>query len=285
MSSNTGGKHRVTTPGGSKASFLRWAASLLALSGLALGTAKAAEYKVTLEPAYPPEASAQIYQPLLDYLTAETGHRFVAVTPRNYNFHWRDLRQNEPTDFAFEEAHFTDYRAQRFGFRPLARLAEPTVYSLVALPQTAEQGLDSLIGKPLISMTSPSLGYALVSEMFSNPIAQPDIRSEAASWRDGVEMIFGGEADAAMVPRFIAVLYPNLQVMQTTREFPGAAFSASPNVPQEVVDAVRTALLKLHENPSAYEVLVEIGSTRFQPASVDDYRGSQDVLKGFFGYQ
>lgn len=285
MSSNTGGKHRVTTPGGSKASFLKRAASLLVLSGLALGTAKAAEYKVTLEPAYPPEASAQIYQPLLDYLTAETGHRFVAVTPRNYNFHWRDLRQNEPTDFAFEEAHFTDYRAQRFGFRPLARLAEPTVYSLVALPQTAEQGLDSLIGKPLISMTSPSLGYALVSEMFSNPIAQPDIRSEAASWRDGVEMIFGGEADAAMVPRFIAVLYPNLQVMQTTREFPGAAFSASPNVPQEVVDAVRSALLKLHENPSAYEVLVEIGSTRFQPASVDDYRGSRDVLKGFFGYQ
>jgi ABC-type phosphate/phosphonate transport system substrate-binding protein len=88
-----------------------------------------------------------------------------------------------------------------------------------------------------------------------------------------------------MVPRFIAELYPNLQVMQTTRDFPGMAFSAAPGVPEEVATAVRDALLKLHENPEAYQVLVEIGSTRFEPASAADYRGNQDMLKGFFGYE
>jgi hypothetical protein len=228
---------------------------------------------------------AQIYQPLLDYLGRETGHRFVLSAPRNYQFHWRDLRQNAATDFVFEEAHFTDYRIQRFNFRPLARLAERTSYSLVALPQTAELGTEGLVGKRLITMTSPSLGYALLSEMFINPLAQPDIRSEAASWRDGVEMVFGDEADAAMVPRFIADLYPNLQVISRSRDFPGMAFSASPKVPETIANAVRDALLKLHENPDAYQALVEIGSSRFEPASAADYRGSDEMLKGFFGFQ
>jgi hypothetical protein len=257
--------------------------ALLCIS--AFGTAWADEYKVTIEPSYPPDRSKQIYQPLLDYLAAETGHTFVAVTPRNYNFHWRDLRQGVETDFAFEEAHFIDYRGQRQGFRPLARLVERTAYSLVALPDIAEAGMSELIGKRIISMTSPSLGYALLSEMFTNPISQPDIRSEAASWRDGLEMIFNDEADAAMVPRFLAAQYPNLVAMSTTREFPGAAFSASPKVPEDVADAVREALLKLHENPEAHQVLVEIGSTRFEPAASIDYRGFGDVLSGFFGYQ
>lgn len=261
-----------------------WAVALL-MGLTAWPAASAAEYKVALEPAYPPENNVQIYQPLLDYLSRETGHRFVAVSARNYNFHWRDLRQAAAVDFAFEEAHFTDYRAQRQGFRPLARLAERTSYALIAQPELAEGGMDALVGKRLVSMTSPSLGYALLFEMFTNPIAQPDIRSEAASWRDGVEMIFGDEADAAMVPRFIADLYPNLQVMSVSREFPGMAFSAAPGIPEEVATAVREALLKLHENPEAYQVLVEIGSTRFEPTRAAEYAGSQDMLKGFFGYQ
>ncbi len=281
MSIETGGEGRAER---AASAWAAWAIALLLLS-IAGAPARAAEYKVVLEPAYAPESNLQIYQPLLDYLSAETGHRFVAVSARNYNFHWRDIRQSAATDFAFEEAHFTDYRAQRQGFRPLARLAERTSYALIALPELADGGMNALVGKRLISMTSPSLGYALLFEMFTNPIAQPDIRSEAASWRDGVEMIFGGEADAAMVPRFIAELYPNLQVMMTSRDFPGMAFSAAPGIPEDVVAAVREALLKLHENPEAYQVLVEIGSTRFEPARAEDYLGSQDVLKGFFGYQ
>jgi ABC-type phosphate/phosphonate transport system substrate-binding protein len=280
MTRHTGGE--AARNGGRRGLSCTLAGWMLAVLGL---PALAAEYKVALEPAYTPESNQQIYQPLLAYLGRETGHTFVAVTARNYNFHWRDMRQSASVDFAFEEAHFTDYRAQRQGFRPLARLAERTAYALVALPELAEGGMDALVGRRLVSMTSPSLGYALLFEMFTNPIAQPDIRSEAASWRDGVEMIFGGEADAAMVPRFIAELYPNLQVMQTTRDFPGMAFSAAPGVPEEVATAVRDALLKLHENPEAYQVLVEIGSTRFEPASAADYRGNQDMLKGFFGYE
>lgn len=278
MSSSTGDSRRS-----------RFAGIALCVLGLILGSgiaaAQAPVYRVTFEPAYLPENSARIYGPLLRYLQAETGHRFTAVTPRNFQFHWRDLRQNAVTDFVFEEAHFADYRIQRFGFRPLARLAEPSSYSIIALPEVAEDGLDGLVAKRLITMTAPSLGYALLTELFLNPLSQPDIRSEAASWRDGVEMIFADEADAAIVPRYIADLYPNLQEVTRSREFPGTAFMVAPQVPDEVATAVRDALLRLHENPDASVVLQEIGSTRFEPASATEYRGAEQMLRGFFGYQ
>ncbi len=248
------------------------------------GAAQAATYTIAIEPTYPPEQAREVYKPLLDYLGKSTGHTFNLVAPRNYHFHWRDIRNNAKVDFTFEEAHFVDYRARRNGFVPLARLAEPSSYTLLASTEHADRGMDGLVGYRVVCMPSPSLGFALLAEMFKNPLAQADIRSEASSWRDGVEMVFSGEAEGAMVPTFLAQQYPNLVAVQTSREFPGAAVSASPDVPEDVREAVKTALLAMHEDAGLYTVLTDIGATRFEPASIEDYRGSEAMLKAFFGY-
>ena len=71
------------------------------------------------------------------------------------------------------------------------------------------------------------LGFALLLEYFPTPMQQPDLRSLATSWRDTVEIVFAGEADAAMVPTWLRDQYPNLIPVITTREFPGPAVSAS----------------------------------------------------------
>lgn len=246
--------------------------------------AAATDFTISVEPSYPAAQADEIYQPLLAYLGKSTGHHFVLQYPSNYHSLWRDIRANTPIDFTFEEAQFTDYRAQRFGFEPLARTVEPTVYSLIATPEVAERGLSGLVGYSVVSMPSPSLGYALLIEMYRNPVSQPEVLSTAASWKDGVEMIFAGEADAAMVPSYIAQLYPNLVEMQRSRELPGRAFSAAKTVPDDVKAAVREALLKLNEDELLYNVLNEIGTTRFEPANARQYAGSQQTLRGFFGY-
>lgn len=246
---------------------------------------QAANYTLTVEPTYTPERAAEVYQPLLDYLQQTTGHQFTLIAPRNHHFFWRDLRQNIATDFVFEEAQFVDYRVQRFQFVPIARTVEDSRYSLIALPEVAEQGLDGLIGRRVICMPSPSLGFAMLADLFTNPVAQPDIRSEAASWRDGVEMIFGDEADAAMVPRYIADLYPNLVEVAQSRTLPGPAVRASAGVPEADRDAVRDALLKLHESSAASQVLAELGVSGFKATNAAEYAGDEAILKGFFGYQ
>jgi hypothetical protein len=256
----------------------------LALGLLLAGHATADTFTFVAEPSYPPDQAQEVYKPLVDYLSRSTGHTFKLVTPRNYHLHWRDMRRNTPYDFVYEEAHFVDYRAQRYGFEPLVRKSSPTVYALLADFQFADKGVAGLVGRRIVSMPAPSLGFAMLAEMYSNPISQPDFRSEASSWRDGVEMVFAGDAEAAMVPNFLAEQYPNLVSLKESRSVPGAALSANPAISAEVKQAVRDAMLKLHEDPDSYNTLVELGATQFEPATAAEYFGIEQALSSFFGY-
>ena len=255
--------------------------ALLAFAGLA----RAADFTVTVEPNYPPAQAQDVYRPLLAYLSKATGHRFILKTSGNYHVYWRDLRGGAATDFAFEQAHFTDYRVNRQRFTPLVRVTDPTKFTLLVDAANADAGPNGLIGRRIASMSAPSLGYLLLGELYKNPIAQPEIQSVAASWKDGVEMVFNSETDAAMVPGYIAQTYPNLVPVATSRDFIGRAFSASPRVPMDVRKKVADALLRLHKDQSLYDVINELGATQFVPTSAAEYAGNERLLRGVFGYQ
>lgn len=256
-----------------------------ALSGFFSGSAAAAELKLMVEPSYSPKQAAEVYKPLLTYLAKSTGHTFTLVAPRNYHFFWRDLRSNTPVDLMFAEAHFTDFRIQRWKAEPLVRTAEKTSYTLVTTSQTAEPTLRGMLARNIVTMSSPSLGYALLVEFFPNPVAQPNIMSTATSWRDGLDILYGGDADAAIVPTTLQQQDPALIPIKTSREFPGAAFSAAEGLDPAVKESVKTALLTLHEDPDSYDALVELGVTQFEPATAAQYAGAEQMLKEFFGYQ
>jgi len=257
----------------------------IVFSMLLAGAAKAADYTVAVEPNYPPARAQEVYKPLLDYLSKATGQRFILKTAGNYHVYWRDMRGGAVTDFAFEEAHFTDYRINRQRFTPLVRVADPTKFVLLVDANNADAGANGLIGRRIASMSAPSLGYLLLGDLYKNPIAQPEIQSVAASWADGVEMVFAGETDAAMVPGYIARTYPNLVSVATSRDFVGRAFSANPKVPADVRKKVADALLRLHKDQTLYDVINELGATQFVPATAADYAGSERLLRGVFGYQ
>jgi hypothetical protein len=245
----------------------------------------AAEYTLAVEPNYPPAQAQEVYKPLLDYLSRTTGHTFKLKTATNYHVYWRDLRSNAKTDFAFEEAHFTGFRVDRLGFTPLVRTIESTRYTLLADAAVAEGGISGLIGYRVVSMPAPSMGYLLLGELYKNPIAQPEIMSVAANWRDGVEMVFAQETEGAMVPNYIASQYPNLVTVSESREFTGRALSAGGTVPADVRRAVVDAMLKLHEDNALYEVLAELGTTQFVAATSAEYGDTERLLRGVFGYK
>lgn len=260
----------------------RLAAALLSMAFAA--PAFSADYYVTVEPNYPPAQAQEVYKPLMAYLSRATGHTFRVRAAPNYHVHWRDLRTGVKTDFAFEEAHFTDYRVQRFGFAPLVRVQEPTKFSLLVDPSNKAAGTRGLIGNRIVSMPAPSLGYLLLNELYTNPIAQPEIQSVAASWKDGVEMVFAQETDGAMVPNYIASQYPNLDFVHETRELTGRALSAAPGVPADVRKAVTTAMLNLHKDNNLIDVLTELGTAQFVATNAAEYSGNERLLRGVFGY-
>lgn len=256
------------------------------VAGAGLVTAvPAAELTIAVEPIYTPDKLVEVYKPFIEYLDKTTGHKFKLVTARNFQFFWRDIRQQVPVDFMFAEAHFTDYLAKRQGFTPLVRTAENSSYSVLANEDVAQRGINSLIGYSVVTMPSPSMGFALLTEIFPDAIRQPNVMSSGKSWRDGVEMVFAEESDAAIVPTWLKDQYPNLVSMTTTRTFPGAAVSVASTVDEATREQVKDALLRLHEDATAFEVLNELGISQFVPASAADYNGYDKLLKSFFGYK
>ena len=259
---------------------------LLALGVLSRGDAAfAAEYTFAIEPDYPPDRIQETYKPLMAYLDKATGQHFTLVPARNYHFYFRDLQAGGKADFAFDEAHFTDYRIKHAQYEPLVRAAEPTSYSLVTNLDVGKAGVNGLVGHSIATMSAPSLGYSLLVEFYQNPVSQPDIRSSAASWKDAVEAIFAGDADGAIIPTSLKDQYPNVTVVKTSRQFAGQCVSAAPSVPAEVKQKVREALLKLDTDADASRLLLELGISKFVPATAKDYDGAEQALKSYFGYK
>src|SRR6201992_3197927 len=258
------------------------ATRLCAIAGLLLcHAAFAAKYTFYIEPAYPPERLQEIYAPLMTYLAKTTGQQFAITPVRNYHFYWRDLQAGAKADFAFEEAHFTAYRVQNGHFVPLVRTAEPESYTLVSNIDLGKKGADGLVGHGIVTMPAPSLGYALLVEFYPNPVMQPDILSTATSWRDAVDRVFGGEADAAIIPTALKNQYPNLTPVKTSRQYAGQCISAAPDVPADVQEKVRDALTKLDADADASKLLFALGVTDFVAASAKEYEGADAALKPF----
>jgi len=270
-------------------SFLHRNLPALGLLGICLSATPlyvhAADYTFAVEPSNRPDRTAEIYKPLITYLQKTTGEHFVLVTSRNYHFYWRDIHTTGKTDFSFDEAHLAAYRIKDEGYEPLVRTAEPTSYSLVTSdPDIGAKGVQGLVGHSIITMPSPSLGYVLLLELYPNPVSQPDIRSTAGAWRDAIDSVFGGDADAAMIPTRLRDQYPNLVAVKATRQFPGQCVSAAASVPAELKQKVKDALLKLDSDKDTEKLLLELGVTKFVPASAKEYDGSERLLKNSIGY-
>lgn len=261
---------------------LAWAAALALSSALPVS---AADLTLGVEPRYPPEQMAGEYKPLVDYLSRATGHKITLVVAPSYHAYWRDLRENRKLDIVLEDAHFAAYRNARFYYVPVVKVAEPASYTLVASDLLTDPTLNTLVGKRVVTMPSPSLGYAALTEMYPNLIRQPEIESLAKSWKDGVEIVFGGDAEATILPTPLAQQYPNLIPVGTSRDFPGAAVLVRPTLDPKIVGAITTAFLKAHEEQSLIDFNTGLFISQWVRTTSADYVGQDAVLKTFFGYR
>jgi len=259
--------------------------SLLLLGTLASSQTSADELTLLAQPAYPAERSAEVYAPLIEYLNATSGHTITLKSPRDFQQHWLNLRNGDTPDLVLEDAPLTDYRIQNQAYTPLARVKEEVSYSILTGGAYADDSLDLFVGRIISTLASPSLGYLVLIDAFPNPFSQPVISSNAATWLDGVEMTFSMEADAAVAPVWLVEQYQNLYPVYTSKNFPGLTLSASSSVSDEAQDAIKQALLKLHEDETHFSALHELNATEMIEASAEDYSGYKKMLGQLYGGQ
>ncbi|AKS42183.1 phosphate/phosphite/phosphonate ABC transporter substrate-binding protein [Wenzhouxiangella marina] len=235
-----------------------------------------------VHPIFPPDQAELVYRPLLNYLSATTPHQFELSTSRDFHRFWLEIRRGNMPDLVLEDAHLIALRIQRDGYMPLVKAAEPATFSLLTNSMSADPQLQDFVARPVSSMPAPSLGYLILSSWYPNPMQQPRILSNAASWLDAIEIVFSMEAEAAIAPHNLVARYVNMVPVRTSEEFPHATIAASPSVPADVQNQIREALLTLHENGDHFTALHELDIDQFVPAQVSEYSGLEQWLSDIY---
>ncbi|MGY6554659.1 MAG: phosphate/phosphite/phosphonate ABC transporter substrate-binding protein [Wenzhouxiangella sp.] len=259
---------------------LVWALVAVAPSGWVLAQSDRT-HVLLVHPVFTPAQAELVHQPLIDYLNAVTDYRFELQTARDFHRYWLDARRGQQPDLVLEDAHMIAFRMQRHAFVPLVRSAEPASFSLLAADFDLV-GLNEFVGRPVSSMPAPSLGHLVLASWFNNPMQQPILDSSAVSWLDAVEMVFAGDSEAAIVPHSLVRKYVTMAEVASSPEFPHMNVAASPDLPASVRDAVRQALLDLHEQPDFFEVLDELEVQQFVAANPEEYAGLERWLNYVF---
>ena len=245
---------------------------------------QAAEYSLAIQPILPQQKLKENYQPLADYLSKVTGHSITISTQRNFLFYWTKMRRREKGfDLALDAAHFTDYRIKTQGYTLLAKLPDTVSHSIVTSEDSFIIDVDELIGLRVASMPSPSLGALRLEELFPNPMRLPNFIWETNT-TVAIEKLLSGVIDAAIIPSRLASTYDNLNIVMTTEPIPHMALSASPDVPQEVAEIIRHALVNASETVDGPKMLSALKINHFEAADNATYDGYSNLLKDVFGF-
>jgi len=187
-------------------------------------------------------------------------------------------------DLVLDAAHFTDYRIKTQGYTVLAKLPDTVSFSIVTGEDSFILDPEELIGLRLSTMHSPSLGSLRLETLFPNPMRIPHYIWEPNT-TTAVENIFSGKTDAAIIPTRLAATYDNLNIVLTTEPVPHMGLSASPDVPAELAEKIRLALLNAGTTSDGRKMLALLKTDKFEAADNTTYDGYADLLKEVFGYQ
>lgn len=251
---------------------------------ICITNSQAAEYKLAIQPILPQAELKSSYQPLADYLSKVSGHTITISTHRTFITYWNEMRKkNTGFDLVLDAAHFTDYRVQNFGYTVLAKMPDTVSFSIVTKDDSFILDTSELISKRIATLPSPSLGSVRLEELFPNPMRIPnyvwEINSEAA-----IESVLSGKNDAAIVPTRLASTYEGLNIVMETEPVPHMGLSASPDIPTEVVNIIREAIVNADTTTEGKKMLSQLKMTKFEPADNETYAGYAPLLKAVYGY-
>lgn len=247
------------------------------------GALSAANYFLCIQPVLPPDQVKQNYAPLSKYLTEKTGHTFSIKTYRNFLTYWARMQKATDMHFILDAAHFTDYRVQRKDYSVLVKLPDTVSFTVVTGEENFVFEMEELISKKIATMASPGMGAVRLNGMFPNPVRLP-FYIEASDSVDAVEMVVDGHVDAAIIPSPLVGNYESLNSVVSTEPVPHMAMSASPEIPDQVAQAVKQALLDAAKTPEGKKMLETMRIEYFEDADAGVYAGYGKLLEDVFGY-
>lgn len=257
-----------------------------AASGVRPGTASA-EIKFGILPRLSAVEMTQMFSPLADYLTKETGEKVTLVIPKDFDaFH--NLVKAGQVDIAFSNPLVYVELRRAANLEPLALSSEPKSGTrfrgvIIARKDSGIEKIQDLKGKKLIFVDKDSAaGYIFQMLLLSRAgldVKKDFVQLPFAKKHDNVTMaVFNKAADAGGIREDDLdkmkdkVDLSQLKIVGYTDYFPNWPVFASPKLNKATTAKIRAALLKLKPNdPQSDAVLGAARLTGFAPIADRDY--------------
>jgi phosphonate transport system substrate-binding protein len=236
-------------------------------------------------PRYNPLVMYKRYQPIMDYLTAETPYRFELKISRDYPEAVRFLQQGVTQisslgDVTFAEANLR-YQAIPI-LKPLNNEGKPFYRSAIIVKNDSPlTTIKELKGKTMAFGSLHSTSGNLIPRylLWDNGVRMQDLKSFTnLQHHDAVaKAILKGQFDAGAVKDVVAEKYipHGLRILAWSKPIPAVPLVVRRDTPPAVVTAITQALLKLDRtNPRHKEIMKTWDDefcNGFAPAKPADY--------------
>ncbi|MDK9707401.1 MAG: phosphate/phosphite/phosphonate ABC transporter substrate-binding protein [Desulforhopalus sp.] len=224
-------------------------------------------------PQYAHTESFQRHHLLVEYLTEETGLAIRQVFPETFDDHIKMFGQGK-IDISFSNPFVYVRLANRFGAKAMARIIEEDGRAefrgqiIARKDNKAVQTLKDCRGKSWVAVDPSSAGGYL--------FALGHFIDKGLNLGDFKEVVFAGGRQENVVLGVYAGLYDigsiregslavvkdkidvsQIKVIENSRWYPGWVYASSPRLSPEVVEIIRTALLRLdyQQNPRHKAIL------------------------------
>ncbi len=238
-----------------------------------------ADYTLGIQPILPEEETRKAYQPLADYLSSVLETPVHIVTQPSFLHYGLNFMDSKTYDFTLDAVHLSAYRSDRVKSRILAKVEGKVSYTLVARSTGDIVEAVELIGKPVATLSAPSMGAIALAELFVNPVRQPRV-VEVATSRDAIRWLREGRVEAAMVPTPLLSRAGDMVPVYQTELYPHMAFSMSSRLQASTGNLVKRALVTAKFTAAGQAMLKAINFSGFEAADEDEYRPFAKKLRG-----
>lgn len=238
-------------------------------------------------PRYNPLVMYKRYQPIMDYLTAETPYRFELKISKDYPEAVRFLQQGVTQvsslgDVTFAEAN-TQYAALPF-LKPLNKDGNPYYRSAIIVRNHSPlRSITELRGRTMAFGSPHSTSGNLIPRylLWDNGVGLRDLKSFTnLPHHDAVaKAILKGQFDAGAVKDVVAEKYKShgLRILAWSAPIPAVPLVVRNDAPRDLVSNISTALLKLNRNKPEHRKIMQTWDDEFchgfAPATKNDYQG------------
>lgn len=244
-------------------------------------------------PRYNPLVMYKRYQPIMDYLTAETPYRFELKISRDYSEAVRFLREGITPISSLGDVTFTE-ASTLYGaipiLKPLNREGSPYYRSAIIVSQNSPlTSLAELKGKSMVFGSPHSTSGNLVPRymLWNSGIRLQELSSITnLKHHDAVaKAVLKGQYAAGAVKDVIAHKYMShgLRVLAYSDPLPSVPFVVRKEASPEFIRSVKQALLKLDRNNPEHKKIMDTWDDEFKygfaEANSADYRKIFDMIR------